>query len=722
MAYALFLLSFGFLLRIQYGVLAPYRDSGDLVAAAATLGIAHPPGYPLYVLCAKAWTLLFPFANLAYRVNLFSAVSSALAAVFLYIALTKWVSRSAACAAAAAWILAPSVVQLSIVSEMYALNALWCAFVLWSVSKHVETSRSSWISLAFFSAGLGLNNHPTLIFFIPGLLGYVWFHAPENSIQSKLLRLGELGLWGILGFSLVIYDPIRSFRNPLLDWGDPENLRNLWRLITRSDYGGLKLHPEQSHFSWTGGLLMDQLKLFAGSLLSELRWPGVALLAAGIGFYFYRKMKLPKPETWVFGIPFLIGGPLFFILSNLPISEETTLPILEPYLMMVILAGTFWIAFAWDSIVKIWKPAITLLLVLIFAGFYRPESRRGEFDAYDYGKNLAKTLPLNSSLYEPDDVTAFTFSYLQAGESYRTDVALLMTLKTFWGYRQIRSRYPEIAPQEEFPNAQGFIAALLRRHLESGRPLLADHPSKFPSEMAQRPAGLLARAGAGEEKDWEKAGQIFDFYVERSAGELRESERDFFTRHLRSKMSSAYNNTGVWLQNRRKFDAARGYFEEALGRSPNLSPAWNNFGLNYYLQADYAGAEAVFQKGILRAEDPRTLYIPLGLSQRRLGKRAESKASLIEGVKRNPANPTAQNELGLIEMEERNWEAAKGWFNQALEAQPGYSTAYYNLGLVNRNAGLNEEAARSFENYLRAEPGATDAPEVRKWISALRRR
>ena len=35
-------------------------DSGELVAAVATLGIPHPPGYPLYVLLGKLWTLLCP--------------------------------------------------------------------------------------------------------------------------------------------------------------------------------------------------------------------------------------------------------------------------------------------------------------------------------------------------------------------------------------------------------------------------------------------------------------------------------------------------------------------------------------------------------------------------------------------------------------------------------------------------------------------------------------
>ena len=55
-------------------------DSGDLAAAVATLGIAHPPGYPTYVLFGRAWAALPLGGDLAYRLNLLSAVCAALGA------------------------------------------------------------------------------------------------------------------------------------------------------------------------------------------------------------------------------------------------------------------------------------------------------------------------------------------------------------------------------------------------------------------------------------------------------------------------------------------------------------------------------------------------------------------------------------------------------------------------------------------------------------------
>jgi tetratricopeptide (TPR) repeat protein len=57
-------------------------DSGELMVAVRTLGVAHPPGFPLYVMLAHVATL-FPFGNVAVRVNFASAFFAALAASML---------------------------------------------------------------------------------------------------------------------------------------------------------------------------------------------------------------------------------------------------------------------------------------------------------------------------------------------------------------------------------------------------------------------------------------------------------------------------------------------------------------------------------------------------------------------------------------------------------------------------------------------------------------
>ena len=67
-----------------FGCVAPYRDTGEMVSVAHTLGIAHPPGYPLYTIISKIWLLLLPFGSEGYRLNVLSAVGGAATAWIFY--------------------------------------------------------------------------------------------------------------------------------------------------------------------------------------------------------------------------------------------------------------------------------------------------------------------------------------------------------------------------------------------------------------------------------------------------------------------------------------------------------------------------------------------------------------------------------------------------------------------------------------------------------------
>ncbi|HEY6572171.1 MAG TPA: DUF2723 domain-containing protein, partial [Candidatus Eisenbacteria bacterium] len=58
------------------------EDSGDLLAASATLGIPHPTGYPLFVLLGRLASLL-PLGSVAFRINLVAALAGAAGVFFL---------------------------------------------------------------------------------------------------------------------------------------------------------------------------------------------------------------------------------------------------------------------------------------------------------------------------------------------------------------------------------------------------------------------------------------------------------------------------------------------------------------------------------------------------------------------------------------------------------------------------------------------------------------
>ena len=75
---------------VYMATLAPsvtFFDSGEFLTATASLGSAHSPGYPLFLMYAKPFTFI-PLGNIAFRVNVATAFSSSLACLGVYILTT----------------------------------------------------------------------------------------------------------------------------------------------------------------------------------------------------------------------------------------------------------------------------------------------------------------------------------------------------------------------------------------------------------------------------------------------------------------------------------------------------------------------------------------------------------------------------------------------------------------------------------------------------------
>ena len=79
---------FVFCFLLYLATLAPtvtFEDSGELITAAYGLGVAHPPGYPIFCIVGKAFSML-PVGSVAWRLNLMSAFFTAASAGVLAMA------------------------------------------------------------------------------------------------------------------------------------------------------------------------------------------------------------------------------------------------------------------------------------------------------------------------------------------------------------------------------------------------------------------------------------------------------------------------------------------------------------------------------------------------------------------------------------------------------------------------------------------------------------
>jgi len=108
-----------------------FDDSLEFPLVVHRLAIAHPTGYPLYTLLGKLFTL-GPWHNVAWSVNLLSAVAGALTVALLY-ALARLLTRRRwpALLGAAALAVSPVFWSQSVIAEVYTLNTAFVAALLW---------------------------------------------------------------------------------------------------------------------------------------------------------------------------------------------------------------------------------------------------------------------------------------------------------------------------------------------------------------------------------------------------------------------------------------------------------------------------------------------------------------------------------------------------------------------------------------------------------------
>jgi len=199
-----------YVLTLAPGVLG--GDSGELQYIPYILGVAHPTGYPLYTLLGWLWAHGVVVGDVAYRMNLLSAVLGASTAALLYLIVHHLTSRHApALLAAVLLAFSPTFWMQAIVAEVYTLNTAFVVLVIYLLLRW-EAARPSAraLLLASFVYGLGLAHHRMIIIFLPALALFVWLTDREVFTNARLLlKIAALGFSPLL---LYFYAPLRIWQ------------------------------------------------------------------------------------------------------------------------------------------------------------------------------------------------------------------------------------------------------------------------------------------------------------------------------------------------------------------------------------------------------------------------------------------------------------------------------------------------------------------------------
>ncbi len=312
----------GFALLLYLRTLAPtvlyydlprLRDSATLQAKAAVLGIPDYTGYPTYIMLAHLFTYL-PFGDVAYRVNLASAVFGALAVGLVALAgarLSGW--AAAGMAGGLAFGVAPVFWSQAVIAEVYTLNALFVALVLCLLLAWRGRRRDRYLLAAAFFMGLSLTHHLTSGLLVPAAVLFVLLVDRRKLLEWRLVLKGA-GLF-VLGLAPYLYLPIRAsmdylprgylWGQPLIQKYPPNTLYGFYNLVSGGQW-------KERMWAFGPGELPGRVEMYLEHMMGAGGQFGVWLVAVAVAGFLY---LLYRDAAAAAMLGFLYLGWLFYALE-----------------------------------------------------------------------------------------------------------------------------------------------------------------------------------------------------------------------------------------------------------------------------------------------------------------------------------------------------------------------------------------------------------------------
>ncbi len=214
-----------------------FGDWAEMQTIPHVLGVAHPTGYPTYILLA--WLAeLPPIGSVAFRANLLSAILVALSlATVVLIARRLGVRPLIAAAAALALGAVGTVWAAATVAEVNPLHLFLSAVLIHRALVWADRRRPVDLLLGGLLLGLAIGNHLLTLFIAPFLLLYVIWEGRRELLNQLWLLPAAIGAT-ILGLSVYLYVPWAASQNPPLPYNHPTTLDGVLWLATGTQFRG----------------------------------------------------------------------------------------------------------------------------------------------------------------------------------------------------------------------------------------------------------------------------------------------------------------------------------------------------------------------------------------------------------------------------------------------------------------------------------------------------
>ncbi|XP_076833837.1 transmembrane protein 260 isoform X4 [Brachyhypopomus gauderio] len=442
--------------RVQRTV--PGGDSGELITTACELGVAHPPGYPLFTMLASLAIRLLPTASPAHSVAVLCALFGGVASGALCYTVCRVSGPGpGAVLAGGSFAVSRLVWQWSLVAEVFSLNNLFVG-ILFALSAcfHTAESVSQKKKFALWGAlccGLGLCNQHTLVLYVLVIVPWALIQLSAHS-GLRLLDLLALGLCLLAGFLPYLYLPVSSYLNTARwSWGDQTTLTGLLTHLLRAEYGTFSLAKSD-----LGINLVKMLRAHLNHCIADLSVPVLAL--AGLGLLHASQDRGRCSLVWLIAVMVSVYSVFFAWRANLDIETPLLLGVVERFWLqadagLCVLAG---VGLGWSvrwfrrrlGGSGVWTGAAWLLTAGLLSRMIHASHRECNQSSNDvveqFAHQLVRSFPEGSLVLTRGDLPGNTLRYLHYCQGLRPDLSLVdQEMMTYgWYVAKLRRHLPGV--------------------------------------------------------------------------------------------------------------------------------------------------------------------------------------------------------------------------------------------------------------------------------------
>ncbi len=432
-----------------------YSDSDQFLAVAYQNGVAHPPGYPLYMFILSLWIKLPIAGSVAFKGHLLSTIFSITTLVLIYKTirhLLKYFDTSDSLnkitihkVVAFISVVALGVTQLfwlyGTITEVFALHVLFTTALIYRslISILYKTTRYKFWMVNAILLGLSLSHHHTIVLISPLILFAVILNFKQIKFQ-QWLQLIVISLLTITFSYLLLF--FQNAQNAFFSWNFNPSLSGFVRHIIRAEFSGVVPETGQVINGYLPQINMEAIFKFFPKYLNEIsnQFGYFVIITSLFGFYVMARKNIRLFIAYLFTL--LITGPFFsgilgwpnhfgtqanaqrlllmgYILWPIPFSLGLSLIISRLQLGLKVLNVQ-----SHKTATAILLTTIISQIVIIYFQYPLSNLRNFRFVSQTYSKVLDQVKP-NSLVACFTDTSCFALMYEQSVNRRRPDVIIV---------------------------------------------------------------------------------------------------------------------------------------------------------------------------------------------------------------------------------------------------------------------------------------------------------